>query len=145
MERLTSRIMIEPVTLTAGLLWRESPHSSIKCSFILLEKNLNHNGFYAARSCIFLWSPFSSKYINFFVTSGYVMREPEALFWATHARDCRPAFLALFELKLTLIFILYFLGKNVVLRSWVFSNTWEDMSSWAFWSWSFSEPQSCDS
>ena len=39
MEQLTSRIlMIEPVTLTAALLWRESPHSSIKCSFILLVK-----------------------------------------------------------------------------------------------------------
>ena len=82
MEQLTSRmLMIEPVTLTAALLWRESPHSSINCSFLLLfNNNLNYNGFYGARSCIFLWSPFSSKYKNFFVTSGYVMREPEALF-----------------------------------------------------------------
>ena len=39
MEQLTSRIlMIEPVTLTAALLWRESPHSSITCNFILLVK-----------------------------------------------------------------------------------------------------------
>ena len=79
-----------------------------KMQFYIAGKNLNHNGFYATRSCIFLWSPFSSKYIDFFVTSGYVMREPEALLWATCALDCRPVFLALFEVKLTLIFILYF-------------------------------------
>lgn len=80
MEQLTSNIlMIEPVIVTAALLWREIPFI-YKMQFSIAVKNLNYNGYYAARSRIFLWSSFSSRYINFFVTSGHVMQENEALF-----------------------------------------------------------------